>query len=219
MSFLVEQIAKFFEFIHKFVSAGVHDVGLSYGLTIIAITILIKLILLPLNYKSTKSMIKSSEIAPEMKKIQNKYKSNPQKANEEVMKLYKEKGVNPMSGCLPLLIQLPILYALYGVFNSLTGIQGAGFLWLKDLAQPDKLYILPLLAGATTYLTSKVTPTPAVDEAAKKQTTTMNITMTIMITVMTVPLKSALGVYWVTSNIIQILQNLLIIKMIKKEDN
>src|SRR3712207_5941789 len=164
-------------------------------------------------------MIKSSEIAPEMKKIQNKYKNNPQKANEEVMKLYKEKGVNPMSGCLPLLIQLPILYALYGVFNSLTGIQGAGFLWLKDLAQPDKLYILPLLAGATTYLTSKVTPTPAVDEAAKKQTTTMNITMTIMITVMTVPLKSALGVYWVTSNIIQILQNLLIIKMIKKEDN
>ncbi|WP_142413712.1 membrane protein insertase YidC [Hathewaya massiliensis] len=218
MSFLVNQIAKFFEFIHKYISSGVSDVGLSYGLTILAVTFLIKLILLPLNIKSTKSMIKSSEIQPEMKKIQQKYKNDPQKANQEVMKLYKEKGVNPMSGCIPILIQMPILIALYGVFNAIPGIQGVSFLWIKDLGGPDKTYILPILAGVTQFLVSKTTPNMATgDSAQQAQMKTMNIVMPIMIGFMTLSLKSALGVYWVVGNIIAVLQNLLIYSLVKRE--
>lgn len=218
MSFLINQMAKVFEIIHKYISSGVSDVGLSYGLTILALTFLIKLILLPLNIKSTKSMIKSSELQPEVKALQKKYKNDPQKANQEVMKLYKEKGGNPMSGCLPILIQMPILIALYGVFNALPGIKGVSFLWIKDLGAPDKTYILPILAALTQFLVTKSTPNMSTgDSAQQAQMKTMNIAMPIMIGVMTFSLKSALGVYWVVGNVIAVLQNLLIYSLVKRE--
>ncbi|CAM3024001.1 membrane protein insertase YidC [Hathewaya histolytica] len=218
MNFLIQPIARVFEVIHKYISGGVSDVGLSYGLTIIAVTFLIKLLLLPLNIKSTKSMMKSSEVQSEVKKIQQKYKADPQRANQEVMKFYKENGINPMAGCLPLLIQMPILIALYGVFNNLSGIQGVSFLWLKDLASPDKTYILPILAGVSQFVVGKLTPTSSTgDSAQQAQMKTMNVVMPAMIAFMTLPLKSALGLYWVVSNIIQGLQSLLVYFLIKRE--
>lgn len=221
MKFLIQPIEMFFNFIYQYVSAIFSNPGTAYGLTIIILTLIIRLLVFPLNYKSTKSMLKTAEIGPKMKQIQDKYKNNPQKANEEVMKLYKEEGVNPMSGCLPMLIQLPILYALFGVFNDLQGIQGASFLWLKDLAKPDALYILPILSGVTTYLISKVTPTAAVsaDNAMQNQQKTMNIMMTVMMVVMTIPIKSALALYWVAGNLIQLVQNLVMIVLFKKKKN
>ncbi len=107
-------------------------------LAIILFTIIIRIVLLPLSIKQTKSTAKMGAIQPEMKKVQEKYKKDPQKSQQEVMKLYKENGVNPMGGCLPMLIQMPILFALFAVFQNLN-LQGAGFLWMTDLTKPDPI--------------------------------------------------------------------------------
>lgn len=207
------------EFLHSYMAMVFSNPGVAYGLTIILLTFIVRLIIFPLNYKSTKSMMKTAEIGPKMKAIQEKYKSNPQKQNEEVMKLYKEEGVNPMAGCLPLLIQMPILFGLFGAFNELKGIQGVSFLWLQDLASPDKLYILPMLSGITSYFIGKITPTVVMstDSSQQNQQKTMNIVMTVMMVVMTIPIKSALALYWVTSNVIQLIQNLFMIWIFKKQ--
>ena len=104
--------------------------------------------------KQIKSQAKMQEFQPEIKKLQDKYKNDPQKLNMEIMKLYKDNKINPMSGCLPLLIQMPILFALYYVFQNITGIEGASFLWISNLFAKDPYYILPILSGLTTYLSS-----------------------------------------------------------------
>ncbi|HSN57922.1 MAG TPA: membrane protein insertase YidC, partial [Clostridiaceae bacterium] len=113
MKYINEAFVQFFNLIHTFVNGFVSDKGISYGLAIILVTIIIRIVILPLTIKQTKSSLVMSEIQPEVKKVQDKYKSDPQKAQAEVMKLYKEKGASPFSGCLPMLIQWPIFIALY----------------------------------------------------------------------------------------------------------
>ncbi|MCJ7690226.1 MAG: membrane protein insertase YidC, partial [Clostridiaceae bacterium] len=112
-NFLTDPLEKLFFFIHS----GVHSIipieNVSFGIAIIVFTILIRVLLLPLSIKSTKSTAKMGAIGPEVKKVQAKYKSDPQKSQQEVMKLYKENGVNPMGGCLPMIIQMPILFAMF----------------------------------------------------------------------------------------------------------
>jgi len=166
---------------------------------------------MPLSIKQTKSTAKMGAIQPEMKKVQEKYKNDPQKAQQEVMKLYKENGVNPMGGCLPMLVQMPILFALFAVFNTLD-MQGAGFLWMKDLTKPDPIYILPILSTVTTYFSSKLMQ-PAGDGAQAKQTSTMNTAMAIFMGFMSLKFKGALVLYWVVNNILQVLQTLWINKV------
>ena len=129
----------------------------SYGLAIIAFTAIIRIFLLPLTIKQIKSQVKMQEVQPRVKELQAKYKNDPKKSQEEVMKLYKETGSNPISGCLPLIIQLPIIWALFYVFNNLTAINGVSFLWIKDLSLPDKpFYMLPILSTVTTYISSRL---------------------------------------------------------------
>jgi len=197
------------------IHSGVHTVipnnDISFGLTIIIFTIIIRLILLPLSIKQTKSTAKMGAIQPEMKKVQAKYKSDPQKAQQEVMKLYKENGVNPMGGCLPMLIQMPILFALFYVFNNLD-MKGAGFLWIPDLTKPDPIYILPILSTVTTYFSSKLMQPPTADGAQSKQTSTMNTGMAIFMGFMSLRFKGALVLYWVINNTIQVIQTLVINK-------
>lgn len=221
MNFLVKPMEAIFEFIHNYVMLLFSDPGTSYGVTIILVTLLVRMIIFPLSYKSTKSSVKMAAIGPKIKEVQAKYKNNPQKANEEVMKLYKSEGANPMAGCLPLLIQMPIIFALFGVFNNLEGINGVSFLWLKDLNAPDALYILPLLSGVTSFLIGKITPMSAMsnDPAQQGQQKTMNIVMTVMMVVFTIKIKSALALYWVVGNIIQVIQNLFMIWLFKREKN
>lgn len=204
MQFLNSSLGQFFQFIHSGVSVLIKNPNYSYGLAIIFFTIIIRIILLPLNIKQTRSQVRMQEVQPEIKKIQEKYKNDPQKAQQEVMKLYKEKGANPLSGCLPLIIQLPILWALFYVFNNLTAIKGVSFLWIKDLYSPDNLKILPILSGVTTYLSSLMMAPANADSAQAKQTSTMNIGMAIFMGFMSWNFKSALVLYWVTNNIIQI---------------
>lgn len=205
MQYLNNAFVQFFEFIHHNVTLLIPNKNISYGVSIILVTAIIRLILLPLNIKQTKSSIVMSEMQPETKKIQEKYKNDPQKAQQEVMKLYKEKGASPLSGCLPMLIQWPIFIALYYVFNNLTGINGVHFLWINDLAKRD--VVLAVLSGLTTYCSGTLMM-PSGDSAQAKQSATMNIGMSIFMIFISWSLKSALVLYWVINNSIQIIQTL-----------
>ncbi|WP_422446251.1 YidC/Oxa1 family membrane protein insertase [Thermoanaerobacterium sp. DL9XJH110] len=179
----------------------------SYGLAIIVLTVLIKLVLLPFSFQQFHSMKKMQEIAPLQKKLQEKYKNDKEKLNREIMKLYQENKVNPMGGCLPLLIQFPFIIALFRLLQGYNFGQ-AGFLWLKDLGAPDTTYILPVLAGLTTYLSSKIATPPN----PENPNNTMNIVMSVFIGWMAVKFASGLALYWVVSNIVQIIQQMIMMR-------
>jgi YidC/Oxa1 family membrane protein insertase len=225
LNFLNEGLSAFFNFIHGAVYALISNVNVSYGVAIILFTIIVRIILLPLNIKQTRSQVRMQAVQPEVKRLQEKYKNDPQKSQQEMMKLYKEKGVNPMGGCLPLVIQLPILWALFYVFRTIQPIDPAtqqtvtvSFLWVKDLFSYDQLFILPILSGITTYLSSRMMA-PVADSAQAKQTSTMNIGMSIFMVFMAWKFTAALVLYWVANNLIQIGQTVLMKKMdVKKAE-
>ena len=215
MRYLNDAFVQFFELIHKGVTVVFVNQDFAYGISIILVTLIIRLILFPLSLKQTRSSFAMAEVQPEAKKLQDKYKNDPQKAQAEVMKLYKEKGASPFSGCLPMLIQWPIFIALYYVFNNLTGISGVSFLWIKDLAKAD--IILAILSGITTYY-SGMLMMPATGESAQaKQTQIMNASMSIFMVFISWKLRSALVMYWVINNLIQVGQTLLIKKWDSKK--
>lgn len=225
MQYLNKALVDFFQLLLKGVTSIIANPNYSYGIAIILMTAIIRIILLPLNIKQTKSTVKMNEIQPEVQKIQAKYKNDPQKSQEEMMKLYKEKGVNPMGGCLPLLIQWPILIALYYVFNTLPGIKGVHFLWIKDLgagatfADPIHnwtTWILPLVSAGTQYYAGVLMAPPG-NSAQAKQSNTMNLSMSIFMIFISWNLKAALVLYWVISNLFQIVQTLVFKKMEEKE--
>ncbi|MBA5852004.1 membrane protein insertase YidC [Clostridium sp. cel8] len=214
MKYLNNAFVQFFEYLHDLVISVVPNQNLSYGIAIILMTIIIRLLILPLGVKQIRSSLIMNKIQPEIKKLQDKYKKDPQKMQKEMMKLYKEKGASPFSGCLPLLIQWPILIALYYVFNHLNGINGIGFLWIKDLGKPD--IILALLSGITTFLASwLIMPTDNIEQAS--QTKKMNIGMSVFMIFISWKLKAALTLYWVVSNLIQVGQNFVIKKIEEKK--
>lgn len=207
-----------FDGLHNFiVSMGVTGVGVSYVLAIFLLTFLVRLVLLPLNIRQLKSQAKMQEIQPEVKKVQTKYKNDPQKANMEVMKLYKDNKVNPMSGCLPLLIQMPILFALYWVFNGITDIQGASFLWISNLFEKDPYYILPVLSGITTYLSSWLMSSTTPKQEGGMNMGSMNIGMALMMGFMAINFRSALVLYWIIGNLIQLAQTYVLVVMPAKK--
>jgi len=225
-SWLNNAFIQFFNIIHNGVQSVFSSPNVSYGISIILVTIIIRGILFPLNYKQIRSSVVMNELQPEIKKLQTKYKSDPQKLQQETMKLYKEKGVNPLGGCLPLIIQWPILIALYYVFNNLStidpNINSATFLGLKlmgiPVLSPDKWYtwILPLLSGALTYYSTTMVAPKNQDNAQSKQMNTMSISMSILITFMSFKFTTALVIYWVTNSVVQIVQTIIIKRM---EDN
>jgi YidC/Oxa1 family membrane protein insertase len=213
-NFLSGIFIKFFEAIHGLVQSIISNPNFSYGITIIVFTLVMRVLLLPLSLKQTKSTVKMSAIQPEVKKIQEKYKKDPQKAQQEVMKIYKEYGVSPMGGCLPMIVQFPILIAMFYVFQKID-YHGAGFLWLTNLTKPDPYYILPIISGITTYFSTKSMQGSS-DPQAAKQASTMNIGMSIFFTFMSLKFAGALVLYWVINNTIQLLQNLLFKKDFEK---
>lgn len=204
MSYLTGILTKFFEFIEGGVQVIFSNPGTAYGITIIIITILIRILMLPLSFKQTRSQIKMQEVQPKLTALQEKYKNDPQKQQQEMMKLYKDYGISPMSGCLPMLIQFPIFMALYSVFYNLPGLEGASFLWIKDLSQPDALYILPVLSFVTQWWSMKISTAGTGSQA--KQMSTMNLVMSGMIAFMALNFKAALVLYWVTNNIMSGIQ-------------
>ena len=141
----------------------------NWGWTIVILTILIKLVLFPLSFKGMVSMQKLKDLAPKMKEIQAKYKDDKQKQSMHMMELYKKHGANPMGGCLPLILQIPVFFAIYRVLLNAIDLKGAPWmLWIHDLAEMDPYFVLPILMGATMYIQQKITPNTMQDEMQKK---------------------------------------------------
>lgn len=183
----------------------------NFGLAIIGVTILIKLVLLPLTLKQDKSMRAMKKIQPELEKIKEKYKNDPQEMNKKTMELYQTHKVNPAGGCLPLLLQMPILFALFGVLRK-APIDGgivpidATFLWLS-LANPDPLYILPLLNGVVAFAQQKI-----MGNDSNPQMKSMMYMFPVMMIFISYKMPAGLQVYWLTSSAAGLLQQYYIMK-------
>ncbi len=181
----------------------------NWGVAIIILTVIINLALLPLRITSMKSALKMQKLQPQMKAIQERFKKYPmrdpkrQEMNAEISALYKREGVNPAGGCLPLLIQMPFLWAFYTMLGNAIELRQAPFLWLHDLSSPDKFYVMPVIIVVSTYLMQKMTPSSGMDP---KQQQMMTLMMPLMIGWFSVNLPSGLSVYWVFGNIIGIAQ-------------
>ncbi|MCR5833666.1 MAG: YidC/Oxa1 family membrane protein insertase [Selenomonadaceae bacterium] len=176
----------------------------SYGLAIILLTVLVKILVYPLTKKQFKSMKAMQRLQPEMKKLQEKYKKDPKVMQQKMMELYQKEDVNPMSGCLPMLIQMPILMGMYyTLFNLDYGGAAPSFMWLPSLSEPDPYYVLPLLAALTTFLPQKMMSTTTEQNPQMK---IMMIIMPIFIGWISLSFPAGLVLYWVTMNVVQIVQ-------------
>lgn len=182
-----------------------------YGMGIIIFTIIIRVLLLPLMFYQTKSMLKTQELAPKLKAIQKKYSSRDResmvKMQEETSKLYKEAGVNPWASMLPMIIQLPIMWALYQAIWRTPELRHGTFLWLQ-LGHTDPYYILPILAALFTFLSSWLSMSSMPERNA--MTSAMTWFMPIMVFFMALGFSSAITLYWVISNAFQVVQTLLL---------
>ena len=178
----------------------------NYGLAIIFMTIAIKLLMFPLTQKQMHSMLAMQEIQPKAKYIQDKYKDDPQVMQQKVMELYKENGVSPFGGCLPLLIQMPIFIAFYqALFNfKFVNLAHAAFLWIPNIGKPDPYFILAILAAATTYYQQKLSMVDSKDPTQK----TMLYFMPLFMAFIAYKLPAGLPLYWVVFNILGIIQQL-----------
>ncbi|HEX8924736.1 MAG TPA: membrane protein insertase YidC [Terriglobales bacterium] len=181
----------------------------NWGWTIIFLTIIINVVLLPLRLTSMRSALKMQKIAPQVKVIQEKYKqyklNDPrrQEMTTEINKLYSEHGVNPAAGCLPLIIQMPFLFAFYGMLANAFELRQAHFLWLPDLAAPDRWFILPALIIISMFVMQRMTPNTGMSQEQQRM---MNFMMPIIFGSMSYSLASGLGLYWVTGTIVSIVQ-------------
>ncbi len=190
LSWLIKEVAAFF--------------GDNYGLSIILVTIVIRIVILPLMIKQTKSSKAMQALQPEMTKLREKYSAKDQKTQQklqqEMMNLFKEHQVNPLAGCLPIFIQMPILFAFYHAISRTGEINAHQFLWF-DLGLPDPYYILPLIAGITTFIQQKMMMV-----ADNPQMKVMLYVMPVMIVSFAIYFPSALALYWVVGNIFMIVQ-------------
>ncbi|HZV64931.1 MAG TPA: membrane protein insertase YidC [Telluria sp.] len=185
-----------------------HNLIGNWGWTIIAFTILIKLAFFPLSAAGYKSMAKVKLVTPKMQAIRERYKSDPAKMNQATMELYKAEKINPLGGCLPILVQMPVFIALYWVLQASAEMRGAPWVgWITDLTQPDPLYILPVLYAISMFITTKLNPAPADPMQAK-----MMLFMPLAFSVMFFFFPSGLVLYWVVNNILSIGQQWVITK-------
>jgi len=211
LDFIVRPIAQYiilpvFLFLHSFIP--------SWGLVIIIFALLMKIVLNPLTKTQMNSMKKMSQLNPKITAIREKYKDDPVKANQQIMKLYKEEKINPAGGCLPMLLQLPILYALFGVFNSTIELRNESFLWIKDLSSPDVIMNLPftipvfgisqisglaLAMGVTMFIQQKMTITDPKQKA-------MVYIMPVMLTLLFFSFPAGLNLYYFMFNLFSITQ-------------
>ncbi|MBT8479150.1 MAG: membrane protein insertase YidC [Gemmatimonadetes bacterium] len=183
--------------------------GLAYGWVLILFGVAMRVVLFPLYQKSMRAQLAQMQVQPLMKELQAKYKDEPQKLQSEMMKLYKEHNVNPLAGCLPMLVPMPILFALFFVFQSTIEFRGVPFLWLPDLSLKDPFYIIPLLMGASMFLLSWIGQRGMEANAQMKMMTYM---MPVVFTVMFANFPSGLNLYYATSNLASLPQQLYLSK-------
>ena len=208
-AFLAVPLLSALNWVHGFIG--------NYGWSIIVLTIIINAVMFPLRHKSFVSMRKMQEIQPQVKAIQDRYAklkvTDParQKMNTEMMELYRQKGVNPASGCVPMLLTMPVLLAFYGLLSEAIELRGAPFIfWIKDLAAADPYYVTPVLMGASQMLQQRMTPMTGADPVQQK----MMMFMPIVFTFLFITSPSGLALYWFASNVLVIGQQVLTGKLI-----
>lgn len=181
----------------------------NYGLSIILLTLVIRILFWPLNQKSMKSTQRMQEIQPQLTAIREKYKSDPQKQQQEMMRVYSENKINPMGGCLPMLIQIPVFFALFVVLRGAIELRFSSFLWINDLSTPENLFrdqigfginILPILMGVTMWWQQRLTPT------SDPQQQKMMVMMPVLFTVLFYSFPAGLSLYWTTNQVLMIVQ-------------
>jgi YidC/Oxa1 family membrane protein insertase len=181
----------------------------NYGLAIIFLTFLIRLLTFPLQYKSFKSMKKMQTIQPELQKLREKFKDNPQKMQQESMALFKKSGANPLGGCLPLLLQLPVFFAFYKVLYSAVELVNAPFIfWITDLSVKDPYYVLPVLMTLAMFLQQKITPSTSMDPTQQK----IMMFMPLIFGVIMKDLPAGLTLYIFVSTVLGMLQQMFVYK-------
>ncbi len=185
-------------------------IGLSYGWILIVFGIGIRVVLFPLYQKSMRSQMATMRVQPLMKEIQEKHKNDPQKLQQEMMKLYREHGVNPLGGCLPMLLPFPILIALFFVFRDTIEFRGVSFLWLPDLSRADPYYIIPVLMGLSIFLLQWISARSM--PQSNPQMKIMMWVMPIMLTVLFLNFASGLNLYYATMNLASLPQQLYLAK-------
>lgn len=232
-TFISEPFAKFlFILMNLF-----HSLTGSWALSIFLLTVSLRLMLYPLNAWSTKSMVRMQQIGPEVTALQEKHKKDPKKAQIEIMNLYREKGVNPASGCIPLLIQMPFLIGMFDLLKSSFALRGAPFIpgWIDDLTAPDVLFrwktpiffigtefhLLPILLGGVMFVQQRLMATgpqdPNLMTDQQRQQRMMGTMMTVVFTVMFYNFPSGLNIYWLSSMVLGILQQWMTAKKMQQE--
>jgi YidC/Oxa1 family membrane protein insertase len=198
---------------------GLHALGLGYGVAIVAITVIIKMVFWPLTKASTKSMKRMQALQPQMKAIAEKYKDDPMKKNQKTMEFMKEHKVSPLGGCLPMVLQIPVFFGFYTMIRSAIELRGASFLWACDLSQADTIghiagfpiNVLPLIYGVTLLWSAQLTPvSPGVDPAQQK----MMKYMPVMFLLFLYKMAAGLTLYWTVQNLLTIAQ----MKLTKTKD-
>ncbi|MFC5049621.1 membrane protein insertase YidC [Rubritalea spongiae] len=188
------------------------DASWAWGVSVILLTVFIRILIWPLHNKSTRTMKRMGKLQPIMKEMREKYADNPQKLNQETMKLYKTYGVNPMGGCLPMLIQIPIFFGVFKMLGSAVEMRGASFLWVDDLSRPDTVWdifgvpinVLPIIMAITMVFQMRLTP-----QSGDKLQRRIFMLMPLMFFFFCYNYAAALALYWSTQNVVSIIQTLL----------
>lgn len=213
---LVMKFGGFFGFFAKALLLSMNKLvswGFNYGWAIVAITVIIKLVFWPLTHASTKSMKRMAALAPELKKIQEKYKDDPQKLTQKQFELWREHKINPFGSCLPMLLQIPVFFGFFTMLRTAIELRGAEFLWVADLSQPDTVFVipginfpinpLPILMGVTMFWQARITPqSPTMDPVQQK----MMQYMPLLFLMFLYNYSAGLALYWTTNNLLTILQ-------------
>lgn len=205
-TFLAKPLFSFLNLLYSFLG--------NWGWAIVVMTLVIRVILFPITFKGMVSMNKLKDIAPKIKEIQAKYKGDPQKMQTHMMELYRKNGANPMGGCLPILLQIPIFFAIYRVLLNAIELKGAEWiLWINDLAIKDPYFILPILMGATMFLQQKFTPTNFTDPTQEKIMKFLPLIFTFFF----ITFPAGLTLYWFINNVCSIIQQLIVNSIFKKQ--
>ncbi len=207
ISSIIEPIIFALEFVLGIFHDVLSTVGIeSYGVAIIILTIIIKTVFYPLTVKQVKSMRAMQELQPQMKKLQEKYKGDPKRLQQEMGQLYRTAGVNPMAGCLPLLAQMPFLMAMFYALQRIDYGGDPTFLWIANLSNPDPLYILPILSAISTFVVQKQSTAASGTAQNQMQMKIMSVVMPLFIGYISLNFAAGLVIYWIVNNVMQILQ-------------
>jgi len=195
---VVKAVAKPIFYVLRFINDYTHN----YGVTIILLTMALKLLFVPLQYKSYKSMKQMQVIQPKVLAVQEKFKEDRDRLNKELIKLYRDHKVNPVGGCLPMVLQMPVFVALFNILYMTIDLRQAPFmLWITDLSVQDPYYVLPLIMGATMVIQQKITPTTMDPTQAK-----IMLMLPVFMTFLFINFPAGLVLYWLTNNVLTILQ-------------